>query len=429
MTARQTRRADKADKAAAAQAEAFLRLDADRADMAGQVVLVPGAEVLMLALDLPQGVRGAAREQVAWRQLRDDIGLGPDTVEMHPYRGAGRPDGWTRVLVADAGLMAGWRARVGAARAVLPDYLALPTAPGLWVLALPPGNGADTGSDSGSDSGPDSGSGTMQVRLGPDSGFSCEAGIAPLMLRRALEEAVEDPPRAVLLQGAGSAGWLAALLDEYDIPLLRDTGALKDHGVDPPDVLAHGELAADLRADPRAARDRLHRRILPWRWTVLAALVAVGVWAAVQLFEIDRMERETAALRAEMDTIVRQYFVPSGPILDVRTQVSRALAARQAEAAAASGRESPLVLFGQVADVLAGSDAKTDLAVYTPVDGLALDLRLADFAAVDRLVDAFETAGIAVDLRDARVSGETREVRADLRLRPKSGSETGEVGQ
>ena len=76
---------------------------------------------------------------------------------------------------------------------------------------------------------------------------------------------------------------------------------------------------------------------------------------------------------------------------------------------------------------------RTDLAVYTPVDGLALDLRLADFAAVDRLVDAFETAGIGVELRDARVSGETREVRADLRLRPKSGAENGpangEVGQ
>lgn len=406
-----------ARKARKTQATAFLRLGEGGGDVADQVVLVPGAEVLMLPLDLPQGVRGAAREQVAWRQLRDEIGLGPEVVEMHPYRGTGKPDGWTRALVADVELMAGWRSRTTGAKAVLPDYLALPAAPGLWVLAIS--------------------SGGVQARLGVEHGFSCDAGVAPLMLRRALAEAgdaVPDTlPRAVLVQSGEAPGWLVALLKEHDIPLLRDAADLEQHKLDPLAVLAHGELSADLRADPRAARDRLRRRILPWRWTVLSALLALASWAAVQLFEIERMERETAALRAELDTIVRQYFVPSGPILDVRAQVSRALAARQAEAAAASGRESPLVLFGQVVDVLDGSGAETDLAVYTPVDGLALDLRLADFAAVDRLVDAFETAGIGVELRDARVSGETREVRADLRLRPKSGAENGpangEVGQ
>lgn len=371
-----------------------------------QLLLLPGAEVVMVPLDLPRGVSGAAREQVAWRQLRDGLGLGPGQVEMHPYPGRGPAGDWSRALVADAAQIAEWRARAGpGAKAMLPDYLALPATAGLWVLAF-----SETG---------------LRARLDLDGGFSCDPAMAGLMLRRALAQAEDSPPKAVLALEAPPPDWLADMLSARDIPLLTDPGGLAALGLAAPVALGHGELAADLRADPRAARDRLRRRLLPWRWTALAALVALAVWTADQLVEIRRLERETATLGAELETVVRTHFVATGPILDIRVQVSRALAARQAEAEAASGRMSPLLLFGQVADVLARSEARPDLVSYTAAEGLAIDLRLADFAAADRLAETLEAAGIRAELRDLRVSGEGEGVRVDLRLRPGTGERGG----
>ncbi len=385
----------------AAKTLSFVPLGGDLT--AGDVVLVPGAEVPLLPIDLPQGLRGRAREQVAWRQLRDAVGLGPQQVEMHPYAGPNKAEDSQRVLVVDGAQMARWRG-TAKAKALLPDYLALPAAPGLWVLAF--------AKDS------------LRARLDVTDGFSCEGEMGALMLTQALA-AAEPPPRAVLLTDGTAPDWLGALLTEHDIPLLTDQAALKDQDLPAPQVLAHGELAADLRSDPRAARDRLRRRVLPWRWPIVAGGLVAAIWAFELSLETQRLEQDAAALRTEMTAIVRDRFVPTGPILDIRTQVSRALAAQQAQATATSQRVSPLVLFGQVSDVLNGSEAVVDTAQYSPATGLALDARLPDFAAVDRLVVAFESAGISVDLQDARSTGTNREVRANLRLRPTAEGEDG----
>ena len=56
------------------------------------VVLVPGAEVPLLALDLPERLRGPAREDVARRQLRDRIGLDAARIEMRPFSPPGGGD-------------------------------------------------------------------------------------------------------------------------------------------------------------------------------------------------------------------------------------------------------------------------------------------------------------------------------------------------
>ena len=104
------------------------------------VLLVPGAEVPSLTLDLPGKLRGQAREDVARRQLRDRFGIedtGKDRgTEMRPLRAGGGADRFTRVLVADGARLDHWRsAAMDGCRDVLPDYLALPAARGLWPLA------------------------------------------------------------------------------------------------------------------------------------------------------------------------------------------------------------------------------------------------------------------------------------------------------
>ncbi|WP_146591307.1 type II secretion system protein GspL [Puniceibacterium confluentis] len=359
------------------------------------VALVPGAEVPLLALDLPARLRGPAREDVARRQLRDRIGVAGEHVEMRPFFAPGRGEHWHRALVADGARLAAWRAGAGpGCRAVLPDYLALPVAAGLWSVQIE--------------------NGSVQARLGLEDGFSADPDLARLMLARALEDGDIAPPRAVLLQGEDAE--ITALMAARDIPVVRDAAALSPLGLARPEALAHGELAFDLRADPRAARETLRRRVLPWRWPLLIGLLASGLWAAAQVVATQALEAETRAERDATLALVRRHFVPTGPVLDVRTQVARALAERQDAARDWQGRVSPLTLFGQVARVVSGAGAVSGEYTYER-DSLTAVLRLEDFAAAEALVTALRDAGLGVEVVDLRVSDSATGVRAELRLR------------
>ena len=387
----------------------FIHLDAPRsgASAAGAVALVPGEDAPLLALQLPPGLQGNAREQVAWRQLQDQLGLTQGMVEMRPYCGAKTAISWTKVLVAATDHMQRWRHRLQpGCRALLPDYLALPAAEDLWVLTLREG--------------------TVQARLGLEDGFSAEADLADLMLTQRLADETQAKPKAVLLL-QGEVPRLAALLGQHDIELLRDTADLAALEIPVPVVLGHGELSADLRIDAGATRRQLRRQLLPWVAAGLAGALMLGIWATGEGLKIAQIQRDHTALQANVDTLVREYFVPTGPLLDVRLQVSRALAARQSELAVGdAGRVSPLLLLGQVADVISATGAAPEQVIYSQAEGLVVALRLADFAVLGQLVTALEQAGIAVEQRSARVvEGTSGGVRAELHLQPQQA----EVGQ
>ena len=359
------------------------------------VVLVPGAEVPLLALDLPERLRGPAREDVARRQLRDRIGLDAARIEMRPFSPPGGGDSWRRALVADAEALAGWRAQAGpGCRAVLPDYLGLPAAAELWSIEVT--------------------SGSVLARLGLEDGFSADPDLARLMLERALEDAEPPAPRAVLLNGEDAG--IAALFAARDIPVVTEAAALDPLGIAAPQVLGHGEMGVDLRTDPRAARDRLRARVLPWRWPLLIGLLAAALWGAAQGLGTRALEQEIRAERTATLALVRESFVPTGPVLDVRTQVARALAARQDAARDWRGRVSPLTLLGRIARVVDGSGAVSedygfDRDLWTVV------LRLGDFAAAEALVRDLRDAGLQVEVADLRVSDGDSGVRAELQVR------------
>lgn len=380
----------------------FIYLDAPRRGkpVAGHIALVPGGEAPLLALQLPPGLQGAAREQVAWRQLQDQLGVTREQVEMRPYCGADKASSWTRVLVAGTDLMRRWRAALDpGCRALLPDYLALPASVDLWVLAVQGDR--------------------LRGRLGLLDGFSSELDLARLMLTQMLGDAELARPKAVLLL-EGELPGLEELLAEHEIALVFKASALKPLGIAPPVVLGHGELAADLRIDARAARRQLRRQLLPWAAALLAAGLMVGIWAMGEGLKIRQLHRERAALQGNIETLVRDHFVPSGPLLDVRLQVSRALAARQVEVTAGSGRVSVLLLIGQVADVMVGSGVQPEVLNYSQDAGLVLELRLVDFAALDQLVTSLERAGLAAERRAARVVEDgVGGVRAELHVQAK----------
>ena len=83
------------------RAPVFWRLGSGVPPSGAHVAVVPGAQAPLLALELPDGLRGIARERVAQRQLVEQLSSRAEAFEMLPFlpKGAKR---WTRVLVADA---------------------------------------------------------------------------------------------------------------------------------------------------------------------------------------------------------------------------------------------------------------------------------------------------------------------------------------
>ncbi|WP_425099670.1 type II secretion system protein GspL [Tropicibacter sp. S64] len=383
----------------------FIRYGAGSAG-ARQVVLVPGALVPLVALDLPDTLRGQAREQVAQRRLADRLGLRPEQIAMRPFAPVAKgkaPDSWTRVLTADKAWLDSLRDLPG--RAVLPDYLSLPCSEGLWTLRT-----ADI-----------DGHAQWMVRLGPGDGLTAQPALARMALRTALARG--DRPKAILCLGALPAD-LPALVEAYDIPVVADAAALKPLGLAAPVTLGFGELACDLRKNPMAARARLARRVLPWRWTALAAMLAAGVWAGLQWYDLDRARRETRAISAATTAMVQEVFTGTGPVLDARMQVSRALAQMQASQGGSGDTLDPLDLIHRVATVLRGGQIVPDLIDYRETEGLRVIARLPDFAAADRLAAALRAEGLQVDLRDSRTEDGEAGVRTEFAIAPATGEAT-----
>ncbi len=388
-----------ATKANAEEAQ-FVRFG-DGAQTAGHVVLVPGHMVPQVDLDLPTALRGQAREQVARRQLADRMGVGTSE-EMRPCALGNTGEGWSRVFVCDRAQMAMWRELE--CQAVLPDYLSLPTAKGLWTLAQTEADGAPV----------------VIARLGPEDGVSAAPEILEALLSRDL--ASRPKPKALLWQGKPVEA-ISALAQSFDVPVVTDVQDLAGLGVEMPKVLAHGELSCDLRKDPMAARTRLAQQVLPWRWTALAAALAATLWAASQLVAINRIEAQTAELTLQTQAQVTAKFVPNGPILDVRSQVSRALSDMRQARAGGADRLDVLDMTADVGTVLDAAKAVPELVSYTKEEGLLLVVRLPDFASAERLTAALQTDAMVAELEESRVSDGQAGVRTEIRVTPKEASQ------
>lgn len=380
----------------------FVQLDG-RAPMPdrGQVALVPGGEVALLELELPKGLHGQAREQIARRQLLDRIGLGDDAVEMRPFQ-LTRVGGWTKVMVADAARMLEWRKDAGRkCKAILPEYLALPTCAGLWTMTQ-----------------------TLQgvsIRLGPEDGFGASKDIALELITKALNN--DAPKPRVMLRIGDPVTQIEALLKSHSIPIATSADDLRGLDIEPPKTLGHGELSLDLRRDPQVARTRLRRQVLPWRWPILLGTIAAGLWGYAQNLETSRMSETTRSIQAETENLVKTHFVPSGPVLDVRTQVSRALAKQKQAASNWKTRASSLDLLARAGDVIALEQAVPEQLSATNSGEITVILRVADFTAADRIASALAANELAVEVIESRVSDRDSGVRTEIRLRDKGATQ------
>jgi len=208
---------------------------------------------------------------------------------------------------------------------------------------------------------------------------------------------------------------IRALAESRNIPILEtlsDAEALKIV----PRVLAHGELACDLRKNPIASQVQMARRVLPWRWPLLAAALAAALWAAAQQIAIQRSETHTQALRAKTQELVQQHFTQGGPVLDPRLQVSRVLAELQRANGSSPHQTSPLELARRAGAIITAADAKPEMLTYREGQGLSVILRLPDFAAAERLAAAFAAEGLDARLTESGTASDSDGVRAEFTI-------------
>jgi general secretion pathway protein L len=359
------------------------------------VALIPGAVVPALPVQLPTGLSGAPREAVARRQLCDQLGLSEADHDLRPLEL--RAANWRHMLLCDQATLSEWRARcASSAQALLPDYLSLPAGSGVWSLAPSP-------------------SGDLLVRLGPEAGFAAPPDLALRQLTALWAETEpENRPKAMLcaedLQQA--VPQIGSFAEERNLPLAATADVLPDGCTAV--RFAHGELQLDLRRDAHRARRQLAEQIRPWRWSLLAAALATALWSGGQWSQIRQLEAEAAQLANANEAMVRQTFVPDGPLLDLRLQVARVLSDRQAAVAAAANAtpDGPLAVLALAAPVLHNArtaGVRLREVRFDPATGVQLDIAAPDFAALDQLQSDLAGNALQVGLQNSRTLTEAGE--------------------
>ena len=337
------------------------------------VASVPGMAAPLVPLDLPTALKGQARDRVARRQLRDAYGGTETGLDIRPARLWAAPDQGTRLLLTDAGDRRDWLHALGAfaplCRAVLPDYLCLPAAPDLWVIQTT--------------------ATAVIARLGPEDGFAAEPDLALALLQ---EAARAGGPRAILRQGPEQPA-IDALLAGLNLPICADPGDLAAHGVVAPTRFAHNELALDLARDPGAERAEMRRTLSRLRLPLALAVLGLVGWVAATMIETRALDAQGLAYRQNAERILRQVMTPTGPILDIRSQVAQVMDRARNANSDVESEARPLDVLRRAGAVMANHETTITRVSYQPGAGLVIDLQISDFAALDALVSDLRNAG------------------------------------
>lgn len=327
------------------------------------IATVPGAEAPLFALTLPPTLRGAARVQVARRQVQDRLGV--DGVALWPLQSGAA---WTHAVVVTPERVRAWRQQAqGAGKAcvaIVPDYLALPAAEGLWVL--------DAQGD------------VLRARLGLNDGFTAEPDLALAMLARA-----QPAPRAIWVQGDG--------IDPAALPagveVIRDPAAWRLT------VPAGAVMGVDLATDPASdAAAPLARTLRAAMVPMALALSGAASWSAATVIETNRDLAAAEATRQAVTQAVRADILPTGPIIDLRAQVLRAVDARRAGVV----QQAPLTALGLLRLASAGlAEVETVQLSLSDAPALTARVQAPDFATLERALQRWQEAGLSAETQQS----------------------------
>lgn len=317
------------------------------------IASLPGERAPLYRLDLPDSLRETARQQVARSELESVLQRGIEGLEFR----VGQLGGQGAAVVVDHALAVDARTRLNGRhppRALLPDYLTLPALPDAWVIHVEDGR--------------------VIARLGPKDGFAAPLPAALLQLGTALRGS--DLPTRVHVTGPVPPG-LSALLTAHDLT----------PSTEPVDPWAPGpdELAFNLLRDPAADLREMRQVVRRWRVPMVAMFAGLAALAAALWIETGSLRERAQTIRAASVQVARAAFIPNGPILDLRQQVGRVIAARQ-EASARTERTGAVDLVFFASEVLTNRAVPVSQLQVTRRGAVRLDVSLPDFAALESLV-------------------------------------------
>lgn len=345
------------------------------------VGLVNGADAPLLALDLPAGLRGKARFDVALRQIQDQLGRASRGVEFVPYLVQDAKSIWSHAIVKPT--LSAFESLVGnpSCEAILPDFLALPAGRDIWTIEV--------------------GKTQTKVRIGLTDGFTAEHDLAAALLTMTPNSVA---PLAILRLG-GKNNEIDKVLRGSSVPICKTIDEVKAQGLPAPTVFQHGELAMDLRQTASVFAETVTQGLRGIMWPALAAVLALGVWSTSMWITLERAKTQTREVRQETHEIVRSTFVPNGPILDIRSQVSQAIS-QVREERQESDTDAPLGILRRTGVALENLNGTIETASFSAAEGLILRLALDDFAALDRAMTALTENGLSARIGSSDTSAQ-----------------------
>jgi type II secretion system protein L len=358
-----------------------------RPERGAAVIAVPGEHVSALSCQIPPNLRGKNAQNVALQAVQDAVAspLSETGLIVLPGTGPART-----VLACAQAKLAEWaalRARHNqrAAR-VLPDYLCLPWQEGTLSLSAPD-------------------AGRLIVRTGALSGFSGAPGLVIQMLGLLRRQGHDVTALTLAQPEARALPELSAELSAWGVPAHTATQA-----ANPP----QGSLL------PGAGQALgLSPRMQAWGVTAGAGLIAALLWAANTQSELTALNRQTVQLRQANLDFARQELGLSGPVVDLRLQVERALTALKT-AAQDSSAQMGLPEFLRLAGPVLAAQGVTVTQLRYGAQVLSLSVETPDFAQLERLRIALQSAGVSAQILRSVGSG-AGGVQAELRLTPEDG--------
>ncbi len=369
---------------------------AERARGQAVVALTPGPEVLLTRARVPARNPRALARALPYA-LEDQLAGDVDT--LHCVPGARLPDDNISVAVVSRAQMDQWREQLREAgldpRSLVPETALLPTHGEGWLLWLE--------HDS------------AWLSTGPGEGMALDRDNAALLVRLRLEETDEEArPGHLEVLRHGPARDTDQGLAELDGLTLkwRDSEAtlLEEIARQLP-----AKLPFNLLTGPYSRREQLGRLWRPWR----AAAAVLAAWALIQValvvVDIQRLERERAALDAQMREIYETAVPGSRAGGDPRRQMESALAGRGREAGAAGAGDLGETLAHTATVLTRLSGVSIQSLRYRPGQ-MELDLQLDSLQSLDRLKQELEAdAAWAVEIQSASARDDGVESRIQIR--------------